>query len=846
MLKFKLLSLLLLPFLLFPQILRDDFRLNDDSTGAWTYEPDIQITNNGEAVVVWRDHRIGSASIYAQAYGNSGNPVGNNFKVSEYIGPTEYSPAITQYYDSLLVVWQYGYGRWMLPDGSFPGSSFYLYSGSIREPDIAVSDSVFVVVWENYIGGHSFEIVMKRFNFNGDSLGPRVTVNDDGTMYTQNEPSIAIDKSGNYVVVWEDYRDGNYYEIYGQMFSSSGIPMGSNFRINDDTLSNKLSPSCAKDSSGNFIVVWYDYRNGNYDIFGQLFDSAGNTLDSNFQINDDIGTTSQSNPSCAMNKSGDFVVVWRDGKEGNNNIYGRLYDGSGNPQGISFRIDQDPGIYEQDYPSVSMNNINFSVTWYDERIHTHIYKRRFQNDGTPLENEVRVDEPEGTTSQQIPAMDMNSSGNIVAVWEDHRLYWGIYFQRLTVDGDLLGENTRIDVGYESDVAVAEDGDFAISYRYASNVFLQRVYASGDTISPRITVNDTTLNSRYGTSIDIDSLKNIVVTWYDYRDGNSDIYAALFDWMGNPIGSNFEVNDDIGISNQYYPDIAIQKSGKFLITWQDYRNNRNDIYCQLYDETGNPLGANFRINEDTVPSGRYNPDISILPDGYYIVVWQDNRTPAGICGQIIDSLGIPVDTNFKISDISGSYPSIFVEPSGKFVVTWHQWDGTDYDIYAQKYNQDRTPDAINFKVNNEQEGLNPNQSYSHVVTNGDHTIFIWQDAKWELGYDIACKVVEWSFTSIDEDEIISEDIKLMQIKPNPFMEKATISYILNKPMEINISIYDITGRLIKTLRSGRQIRGMHEIVWDGKNNKGEKISSGIYFCHLMTDEKSLSRKIILLR
>jgi flagellar hook assembly protein FlgD len=66
------------------------------------------------------------------------------------------------------------------------------------------------------------------------------------------------------------------------------------------------------------------------------------------------------------------------------------------------------------------------------------------------------------------------------------------------------------------------------------------------------------------------------------------------------------------------------------------------------------------------------------------------------------------------------------------------------------------------------------------------------------------------------------------------------------MEINISIYDITGRLIKTLRSGRQIRGMHEIVWDGKNNKGEKISSGIYFCHLMTDEKSLSRKIILLR
>ena len=53
MLRFKLLLLLLLPFMLFPQILRDDFRLNDDITGAWTFEPDVQITDNGEAVVVF-------------------------------------------------------------------------------------------------------------------------------------------------------------------------------------------------------------------------------------------------------------------------------------------------------------------------------------------------------------------------------------------------------------------------------------------------------------------------------------------------------------------------------------------------------------------------------------------------------------------------------------------------------------------------------------------------------------------------------------------------------------------------------------------------------------------------
>jgi len=764
-------------------------------------------------------------------------------------GVDEYYPAVSSYGDSLLVVWEYGYAQWLLSNGTQSSSTFYLQSGTVYIPDVAVSDSGFFVVWRYYVSGSGNEIFLKRFNLDGDSLGPRMVVNDDGTSNNQQDPRIAMDMSGNFVVVWEDNRSGSDWDIYGQLFDASGSKVGFNLLINDDGISsNQYNPFCEMDSAGNFVVVWEDRRNGDYDIYGQRFDPTGDTtgLGGNFLINDDGGSWYQNDPSCGMDKLGNFVVVWGDDRDGLN-IYGQIYDNGGNPQGINFRIDQCPGTEGQYDPSVSMNESNFVVTWEDNRNATSIYKRRYNNNGTPVGNEVRVDDTDGTKNQYHPAIDMNAAGNVVVTWEDYRIPNGIYFQRLTADGAPIGVNSRIYYGNGPDVSVAGDGSFVITYQYSQDIRYQMFTPAGDSTGPQRTVNDTSYSYRYYPSIDMDAIGNFIISWNDYRDGNSDIYAQRFDSLGDIIGVNFRVNDDVGTTAQEKPVVAVSPSGRFLITWYDDRNGDYDIYGQVYDASGSPVSTNFRIDSDAGTNGQSHPDAAMLSDGNFIVAWGDYRSPVGIYAQVIDSLGTPVGVNFKVSDAAGTYPSVSASPTGGFVVTWHCYQGSNpANIFAQRYKSDYSPDSLNYQVNNEIEGLNPDQYNSDVASDGTNIIFTWQDPKWQKGFDIAAKVVEWNFTSIDEIDTFTKSIRLLPNIPNPFTKSTIIRYSVDKTREIKIGIYDNTGREVCTLVDGKVGTGVHQLTWNGMNSKGDGVPAGIYFCRLESGNKVQSRKMVLIR
>lgn len=84
------------------------------------------------------------------------------------------------------------------------------------------------------------------------------------------------------------------------------------FLVNDDTTGGcgQWVPTIARDPSGNFVITWEDYRNGYADIYAQRYNSSGDTLGSNFKVNDDIGTASQAVPAIAMDSSGNLVITW--------------------------------------------------------------------------------------------------------------------------------------------------------------------------------------------------------------------------------------------------------------------------------------------------------------------------------------------------------------------------------------------------------------------------------------------------------------------------------------------------------------------------------------------------------
>ena len=83
-------------------------------------------------------------------------------------------------------------------------------------------------------------------------------------------------------------------------------------------------------------------------------------------------------------------------------------------------------------------------------------------------------------------------------------------------------------------------------------------------------------------------------------------------------------------------------------------------------------------------------------------------------------------------------------------------------------------------------------------------------------------------------------------PNPFNPSTVINFTLPEEMKISLSIYNISGRYIKTIINGSKRAGRSSVVWDGLDRSGNRVSSGIYFYELRTDDFVSSKKMILLK
>jgi hypothetical protein len=98
---------------------------------------------------------------------------------------------------------------------------------------------------------------------------------------------------------------------------------------------------------------------------------------------------------------------------------------------------------------------------------------------------------------------------------------------------------------------------------------------------------------------------------------------------------------------------------------------------------------------------------------------------------------------------------------------------------------------------------------------------------------------------EASEIISS-FSLQQNFPNPFNQETVIRYSLPEESQVRADICNILGQKVKTLVDGRQAAGPHSAVWDGRNERGEEVSSGIYFYRIVAGELVQSRKMLLLK
>lgn len=83
-------------------------------------------------------------------------------------------------------------------------------------------------------------------------------------------------------------------------------------------------------------------------------------------------------------------------------------------------------------------------------------------------------------------------------------------------------------------------------------------------------------------------------------------------------------------------------------------------------------------------------------------------------------------------------------------------------------------------------------------------------------------------------------------PNPFYNNVTIKYSTTDLGKVNLKIYDLTGKVVRTLVNGEQSAGSHTTSWNGRDENGTKVPAGIYFYEFTTSTDKVTKKITLLR
>ncbi|MEZ0372321.1 MAG: hypothetical protein ACAI44_24745 [Candidatus Sericytochromatia bacterium] len=362
--------------------------------------------------------------------------------------------------------------------GEFCVNSFL--TGFQLRPAMAMdSDGDFVVTWmSSGQDGSSEGVFAQRFSSVGLPLGSEFQVNTYTTNF-QNFPVVAMDSDGDFVIAWQNFTgpDESLNGIFGQRYTSAGLPLGSEFRVSTYTTGFQNLPAVGMDNDGDFVITWQSNgQDGSlYGVFGRRYDSAGIAQSATeFQVN--VYTMGpQAESSVAMDSNGDFVVTWQGFYQDGSlyGIFGRRYDSMG-AAGSEFQVNTF-ATHLQYNPDVGMDSDgDFVVTWTSygqDGSRNGIFGRRYDSAGTARDaTEFRVNTY--TTSDQLnPAVAMDGDGHFTITWQDRYQdgsNYGVYAQRYSSTGALRGSEFQVNAYTTSPqrfpvVALDSDGDFVITW-----------------------------------------------------------------------------------------------------------------------------------------------------------------------------------------------------------------------------------------------------------------------------------------------------------------------------------------------------------------------------------------------
>ena len=95
-------------------------------------------------------------------------------------------------------------------------------------------------------------------------------------------------------------------------------------------------------------------------------------------------------------------------------------------------------------------------------------------------------------------------------------------------------------------------------------------------------------------------------------------------------------------------------------------------------------------------------------------------------------------------------------------------------------------------------------------------------------------------------VIPSAVALHANYPNPFNPETTIAFDLPQASSVELQVFDVLGQTVRTLVAEGLSAGSHQVVWDGLDAPGSKVSSGVYFYRLQAGQQVQMRRMLLLK
>ncbi len=340
-------------------VLRDDGNLELAKTSGYTclkqyvvsettgtqYESGMALDSKNNFMVTYDNIRSGGFDITAQLMSTNCEKLGSEIAVCD--NPDDQrSPAIGRYsYDDYIVAWadsRYGGGGGTLAqrltsNGAKNGTEFIVSDAQNSQEDLAVAvapNDECMMVWEewNSSDGHQ-DLRGQVLDKNCTKVGANIDVSTEPN--NQRLPDMAAYANGSYIVVWWDNRSVEY-DIYAQRFCPNGTKLSGEIPVCTASRG-QYNPAVAVDSRGNAIVTYSDNRKiGEQDIYAQVLDADGAKLGAELEVS--VSSQTDDKPDVAVFPDDSFIIVWRRDTFPTDTIWYQMFDKDQNKIGNAKQV----------------------------------------------------------------------------------------------------------------------------------------------------------------------------------------------------------------------------------------------------------------------------------------------------------------------------------------------------------------------------------------------------------------------------------------------------------------------------------------------------------------------------